>query len=331
MSGTRVGSGTCASSAWRTIGASTPSMSRSTPLRAGSARSGAIASDSVADTDTGEVSRMRRPTPRRSAAFAAAPGARSDGRPRGADYHAAHGGAPNARAGGDRHRGRAVQRAVRGRRRGRHRADARHAHALRRSRGDGHVARRHRGHGGRRDARPRRLRQSPRRRRPARRRAGRRRRRRRDVAAAARPPARRPPRLRRRPRRRRARPRAQVIWAAVNGVMAGVLAGLLGVGGGVLFVPALTVFLGLDQVDAEATSLLAIMPMALVGAWRQTRYGNMRVRDAAVLGPLAIPGAVAGVAIVNVVPERAVQVAFAGLMLVIAFRLVRGTPREEEA
>jgi uncharacterized membrane protein YfcA len=120
-----------------------------------------------------------------------------------------------------------------------------------------------------------------------------------------------------------------VIGAIVVGALAGLLAGLLGVGGGILFVPALTVFLGLDQVDAEATSLLAIMPMALVGAWRQHRYGNVRMPDALVLGPLAIPGAVAGVAIVNVVPERAVQIAFAGLMLVIAWRLVRSTPREE--
>jgi uncharacterized membrane protein YfcA len=120
-----------------------------------------------------------------------------------------------------------------------------------------------------------------------------------------------------------------VIGAIVVGALAGVLAGLLGVGGGVLFVPALTVFLGLDQVDAEATSLLAIMPMALVGAWRQRRYGNLRMPDALLLGPLAIPGAIAGVAIVNVVPERAVQVSFAGLMLVIAWRLVTGTPREE--
>jgi uncharacterized membrane protein YfcA len=120
-----------------------------------------------------------------------------------------------------------------------------------------------------------------------------------------------------------------MITAILLGMLAGVLAGLLGVGGGILFVPALTVFLGLDQVDAEATSLLAIMPMALVGAWRQTRYGNVRVRDALLLGVLAVPGALAGVAIVNLVPERAVQVAFAGLMLFIAWRLVRTTPREE--
>jgi uncharacterized membrane protein YfcA len=118
-----------------------------------------------------------------------------------------------------------------------------------------------------------------------------------------------------------------VIGAIVVGAFAGLLAGLLGVGGGVLFVPALTVFIGLDQVDAEATSLLAIMPMAIVGAWRQHRYGNVNLRDGGLLGATAIPGAIAGVAIVNVVPERVVQVMFAGLMLVIAYRMVRERPR----
>jgi uncharacterized protein len=117
-----------------------------------------------------------------------------------------------------------------------------------------------------------------------------------------------------------------VIAAIVIGALAGVLAGLLGVGGGVLFVPALTVFLGLSQVDAEATSLLAIMPMALVGAWRQHGYGNVRVREGAVVGGVAIPGAVAGVAIVNLLPERVVKIAFAGLMLVIAAQMVRRAP-----
>jgi uncharacterized protein len=120
-----------------------------------------------------------------------------------------------------------------------------------------------------------------------------------------------------------------VIAAIVVGALAGLLAGLLGVGGGVLFVPALTVFLGLTQVDAEATSLLAIMPMAIVGAWRQHGYGNVCARDGGMLGAAAIPGAIAGVAIVNVVPERVVQVAFASLMLVIAWRMVRERPRAE--
>jgi hypothetical protein len=114
-----------------------------------------------------------------------------------------------------------------------------------------------------------------------------------------------------------------VIGAVLIGVAAGVVAGMLGVGGGVLFVPALVVFLDLGQVDAEATSLLAIIPVALVGAANQSRYGNVRLRDGVVLGVLAIPGAVVGVALVNAVPERDVEVAFALLMLYVAWQLVR--------
>lgn len=122
-----------------------------------------------------------------------------------------------------------------------------------------------------------------------------------------------------------------MIAAALIGVLAGVVAGMLGVGGGVLFVPALVVFVGLGQVDAEATSLLAIIPVALVGAANQRRYGNLRIRDAAVLGVLAIPGAIAGVAIVNAIPERVVEVLFALLMLYVAAQLVRRALAEPPA
>jgi hypothetical protein len=112
--------------------------------------------------------------------------------------------------------------------------------------------------------------------------------------------------------------------AILIGVAAGMLSGLLGVGGGALFVPALVLLLGLDQVDAEATSLLAIVPVALVGAWRQHRYGNVRVRDGLVVGLLAIPGALAGVVLVNALPERAIEYAFAALLIWIAWTLGRG-------
>jgi uncharacterized membrane protein YfcA len=125
-----------------------------------------------------------------------------------------------------------------------------------------------------------------------------------------------------------------VIGAILIGLAAGLVAGLLGVGGGVLFVPALTLFLGLAQVDAEATSLLAIIPVALVGAGRQARYGNFRARDAVVLGALAIPGAVLGVAIVNAIPERVTETLFALLMLYVAYGLARRAlraPVEPEA
>jgi uncharacterized membrane protein YfcA len=111
--------------------------------------------------------------------------------------------------------------------------------------------------------------------------------------------------------------------ALIVGFAAGVVAGMLGVGGGILFVPGLVLFLGLAQVEAEATSLLAIIPVALVGAARQSRYGNFRLRDAIMLGLLAIPGAIGGVAIVNAIPERTVEVLFALLMLYVAGQMVR--------
>ena len=119
--------------------------------------------------------------------------------------------------------------------------------------------------------------------------------------------------------------------AILIGVLAGVVAGMLGVGGGTLFVPALVLFLGLSHIEAEATSLLAIVPVAVVGAWRQRAYGNVDLRDAAALGALAVAGALAGVVVANAVPERALEIAFAGLMLFVAQRLARRalTPEPE--
>jgi uncharacterized protein len=115
-----------------------------------------------------------------------------------------------------------------------------------------------------------------------------------------------------------------IAGAILIGIAAGVLSGMLGIGGGALFVPALVLLLGLNQVDAEATSLLAIIPVALVGAWRQNAYGNVRVRDGLTIGLLAIPGALLGVVLVNAVPERVIEYGFAVLMFWIAWTLGRG-------
>jgi uncharacterized membrane protein YfcA len=119
-----------------------------------------------------------------------------------------------------------------------------------------------------------------------------------------------------------------VIGAIVIGVAAGVVAGLLGVGGGVLFVPGLVIFLGLGQHEAEATSLLAIVPVALVGALRQDHYGNVRRRDALVLGVLSLAGAAAGVALANALSGEVLRVGFALLILFVAAQLVRNTLKE---
>lgn len=122
-----------------------------------------------------------------------------------------------------------------------------------------------------------------------------------------------------------------MITAALIGLAAGVAAGLLGIGGGALFVPALVLVLDLPQVDAEATSLLAIIPVALVGAAQQHRYGNVRVRDGLVVGALAVPGALLGVVLVNAVPERLIEVGFAGLLLSVAAQLVRSSRTDQPA
>ena len=73
------------------------------------------------------------------------------------------------------------------------------------------------------------------------------------------------------------------VLAIALGLVAGVLAGMFGIGGGLLFVPTL-IALGLGHHEALGTSLLAIIPTVLVGTWRQARYGNVRWRAAAVLG-----------------------------------------------
>ena len=87
------------------------------------------------------------------------------------------------------------------------------------------------------------------------------------------------------------------------GSLGGMLGGLVGVGGGVLFVPALVIFLDQAQVQAEATSLLAIVFVAALGAWRQYGYGNVRVRDGLVMGAMGVLGVAGGVAIANTVSE----------------------------
>jgi len=112
-----------------------------------------------------------------------------------------------------------------------------------------------------------------------------------------------------------------IALAIIIGVVAGVLSGLFGIGGGILLVPVLALVLGLDQVDAEATSLLAIIPVAAVGALRQQGYGNLDVRTGLIVGVFAALSAIVGVALVNVLPVDAVRYAFGALMLYVAWRL----------
>ena len=107
------------------------------------------------------------------------------------------------------------------------------------------------------------------------------------------------------------------VVAVLLGLCAGALAGLFGVGGGILFVPTLT-WLGLTQLHAEATSLLAIVPTVLVGVWRQQSYGNVRWRSALVIGLASVGATVGGAQVAESLPEHVLRKLFAVLLIAVA-------------
>ena len=115
----------------------------------------------------------------------------------------------------------------------------------------------------------------------------------------------------------------EYVAAALVGYAGGVVGGMLGVGGGVLFVPALAIFLDEPQLRAEATSLLAIVPVAIAGTWRQRAYGNVRARDGIMIGVLSPLGVAAGVLIANAVSQRTLEISFAVLLIFFALQLAR--------
>jgi uncharacterized protein len=111
------------------------------------------------------------------------------------------------------------------------------------------------------------------------------------------------------------------VLVVLLGFLTGVLAGLFGVGGGVLFVPTLTLVLGLEQLHAQATSLLAMLPAVIVGTWRQQRYGNVRWRPALILGLAGALGVVCGGLLAESLPEHALRRLFGVLMLLVAAQI----------
>jgi uncharacterized protein len=113
----------------------------------------------------------------------------------------------------------------------------------------------------------------------------------------------------------------EIIGVVVIGFAAGMAGGLLGVGGGILFVPGLAIFLGQSQLEAVATSLVAVVLVSLVGTWRQREYGNVRLRDGLTIGLLSPIGVLGGTVLANSVPERALELSFAAFQLYVAYRL----------
>jgi uncharacterized membrane protein YfcA len=112
-----------------------------------------------------------------------------------------------------------------------------------------------------------------------------------------------------------------LLLALTLGLAAGIVAGMFGVGGGILFVPTLLA-LGLGQVEAAATSLAAIIPTTVAGTWRQHEYGNVQWRTALVIGAVSIVGVQAGALAALALPEDVLRRLFAVLILLVAGQLV---------
>ncbi len=112
-----------------------------------------------------------------------------------------------------------------------------------------------------------------------------------------------------------------IALAMALGILAGLLAGFFGVGGGILFVPTLALGLGLSQLEAEATSLAAILPTVIAGAWQQQRYGNVGWRAAAIIGAASVGGVEVGVRVADALPEELLRRLFALLLFGVAIQL----------
>jgi uncharacterized membrane protein YfcA len=115
--------------------------------------------------------------------------------------------------------------------------------------------------------------------------------------------------------------------AALLGFAAGVLSGMFGVGGGILFVPTLALVLGLSQLGAQATSLAAMIPVVALGAWRQHRYGNVRWRPAVVAGIASAVGVAGGALVADALAEEVLRKLFAGLLVITAVHLLLSARR----
>ena len=126
-----------------------------------------------------------------------------------------------------------------------------------------------------------------------------------------------------------------VIGLLLVAFVAGMLGGMVGVGGGVLFVPGLVVLMDLSQLEAEATSLVAVVAVGAVGAWRQQGYGNLRLNDALAVGLLSPVGVAIGLVAANEMSERTLELLFAALSLYfaagLAVRALRGPERPSPA
>ncbi len=112
------------------------------------------------------------------------------------------------------------------------------------------------------------------------------------------------------------------LMAGIIGLVSGVASGLFGVGGGIVMVPAMTFFMGMDIKRAVGTSLAVIIPTALMGSFKHYQQGNLDWRVALSLVPMAIVGGYAGAWLTTQVSSANLKRAFGGFLVLVGLRLL---------
>jgi hypothetical protein len=119
-----------------------------------------------------------------------------------------------------------------------------------------------------------------------------------------------------------------IVALVAVGLAAGILAGLFGVGGGIILVPAMILLFGIPPVVAKGTSAAVIVPAAVIGTWRNRSRGNADLRAAAIVGVAGIVTAALGAVVADRMSDDLSNVLFASLLVVIAARLLWSVWRE---
>ena len=117
----------------------------------------------------------------------------------------------------------------------------------------------------------------------------------------------------------------------VGGFGAGFLAGTIGIGGGSLFVPTMTIGVGISQAVAQGTSLVAIVPTALVSTITHIREGNVLREPAVWMGGGGIFGGILGALIAVEIPGPILARVWGGFLLFTAYRLAAQALRAPKA
>jgi uncharacterized protein len=120
-----------------------------------------------------------------------------------------------------------------------------------------------------------------------------------------------------------------ILATAAFGLVAGVISGVLGIGGGALVIPWLVLVGGLSQHEAQGTALMMVLPVAVVATITLRRRGVPGIRDGFVLGSLGAAGAAGGAAVALALPEDLLRFAFAALLALIGARMLHDALRRD--